>query len=312
VVENVAVPLVVVSKARDPVEALNSLLRRHGLPAHCTWIPAVTDLPDALAQLNPDLLICVTRDGTELPLIAKVRDVAAVDLPLLVIRSEVSEPVIAADQAAGARDSMSLTHPERVHAVLMRELNATRLRRALDETMLSAKEYRKQLETVLTRSNDAIAQIKEGILVDANQAWLDLIGAPDVEAVVGQPIMDCFDEANHTALKGALAACLQGRWNDHSLRADLVTADGGSLPVELVLALGESDGEAGVRLMVPSQKRDDEHVGRDLAEAVRRNPRTGLLYRQPLLEAMHKRAATPCCAAIWPRQTSPGNSAAPA
>ncbi len=75
-----------------------------------------------------------------------------------------------------------------------------------------ANEYRKQLETVLTRSNDAIAQVQEGILVEANRSWLDLIGAVDADAVVGQPVMDFFEEANHAALKGALFACLQGRW----------------------------------------------------------------------------------------------------
>jgi diguanylate cyclase (GGDEF)-like protein len=104
--------------------------------------------------------------------------------------------------------------------------------------------------------------------------------------------MDFFDEANHAALKGALVACLQGRWKDHSLRADVQTADGGTLALELVLTLGERDGESCVRLMVPTQKRS-EAIGKDLAEAIRRNPRSGLLYRQPLLEAIQKRIATP-------------------
>jgi diguanylate cyclase (GGDEF)-like protein len=291
--ENLAVPIVVVSKARDPVEALNSLLRRHGMPAHCTWIPAVRDLPDALVQLNPELLVCVTADGTELPLVAKVRDSTAGELPLLVIRPAVSEPVQAADLALGARDTMTLEQADRVHAIVTRELKSLRLQRALNETLRSAQEYRKQLETVLTRSNDAIAQVQEGILVEANQSWLDLIGAPDAEAVVGQPVMDCFDDANHAALKGALAACLQGRWHDHSLRADLLTTDGSNLSLELVMTLGERDGESCVRLMVPSQKRDEDNIGKDLAEAVRRNPRSGLLYRQPFLESLQKRIATP-------------------
>jgi diguanylate cyclase (GGDEF)-like protein/PAS domain S-box-containing protein len=271
---------------------LNSLLRRHGIPAHCTWIPAVVDLPDALTQLNPQLLICVTATGAELPLVAKVRESTAPDLPLLVIRPELSEAAMSADLALGARDTLTLSNPARVQAVCARELKTFRMERALNETLQAAQEYRKQLETVLTRSHDAIAQVQEGILVEVNHSWLDLIGAADAEAVVGQPIMDFFDEANHAALKGALVACLQGRWKDHSLRADVQTADGGTLALELVLTLGERDGESCVRLMVPTQKRS-EAIGKDLAEAIRRNPRSGLLYRQPLLEAIQKRIATP-------------------
>jgi hypothetical protein len=30
--------------------------------------------------------------------------------------------------------------------------------------------------------------------------------------VVGQPLMDLFDDRSHAALKGALVACAQGKW----------------------------------------------------------------------------------------------------
>ena len=69
-----AVPLIVHSATRDPVEALNSLLRRTGVAAHCTWIPAAQDIPDALAQLNPELLICCLGPGQELRTLAGMRD----------------------------------------------------------------------------------------------------------------------------------------------------------------------------------------------------------------------------------------------
>ncbi len=175
--------------------------------------------------------------------------------------------------------------------MIARELAAYRAERALRETLQSAQEYRKQLDTVLTRSNDAIAQVQEGIVVEVNQSWLDLIGCADARDVVGQPVMDFFDEANHAALKGALVACLKGLWKDHSLRADVRTADGGTLTLELVLTLGEREGEPCVRMMVPSQKRANDDVARDLTDAVQRNPRTGLLNRVPLLAAIQQRMA---------------------
>jgi multidomain signaling protein FimX len=287
--DNAAVPLVVVSSARDPVEAINSLLRRQGIPAHCTWIPAVQDLPEALEQLNPQMLLCVSSTSIDPVSIARIRDRTTPDVPLIVIRQEMSEARIAQDMAAGARDSITLEGAERAFAVIARELKASRMERALHDTLQSAQDYRKQLETVLTRSNDAIAQVQEGILVEANQSWLELIGAPDATEIIGQPVMDLFDEHNHVALKGALSACQQGRWSDHSLRAELHTADGGALSLELVLTLGEREGEPCVRMIVPSQRREDRNIEADLSEAVRRNPHSGLLHRQPLLEAMQKR-----------------------
>jgi EAL domain-containing protein (putative c-di-GMP-specific phosphodiesterase class I)/GGDEF domain-containing protein len=291
--ENIAVPLVVVSPARDPVEALNSLLRRKGIPAHCTWIPALQDVPDALEQINPELLVWIAGEDAQLVALAEARTRVAADVPLIVIRAEVDEEAIAADLARGARDCGSFASPARLHALIERELRSFRLERALQGTLRSAQDYRRQLETVLLRSTDAIAQVQEGILVEANASWLELVGVDDAEAITGQPIMDHFDEAAHPALKGALIACTQGRWSDHTLRVSALVADGSLVPLELVLSLGEREGEPCVRLIVSAQRRDERHLESDLADAVNRNPRTGLLHRLPLLDALAKRLDTP-------------------
>ena len=150
--DNNPVPLIIVSSTREPVEALNSLLRRQGVAAHCTWIPAVADLPDALEQINPEMLLCVAADDADLDRVAKVRDARAQEIPLLVIRGAISEEQIASDIARGARDTLTLENLSRAHAVIARELKAYRIERALRETMHSAHEYRSQLETVMTRS----------------------------------------------------------------------------------------------------------------------------------------------------------------
>jgi EAL domain-containing protein (putative c-di-GMP-specific phosphodiesterase class I)/GGDEF domain-containing protein len=290
--DTAAVPLVVASQTRDPVEALNSLLRRIGIPAHCTWIPGLQDLTDALIQINPEMLVYISQDGAELEMIAKLRDRFAPELPLVVVRPQVDEDVIAQDLAMGARDCVTFNNPTRLQAVVARELRAHRLERALEGTLRSANDYRKQLENVLRRSNDAIAQVQEGILVEANASWLELVGVEEASAITGQPIMDFFEENTHAALKGALIACLQGRWKDHALKVHALLPDGSAVPLDLTLSLGEREGESCVRLVVPAQKRDDRQLAAELADATRRNPRTGLLYRQSLFELIAKRLKT--------------------
>src|SRR5579862_5003072 len=221
--EQIAVPLVVLSSSRDPVEAINSTLRRAGQPAHCTWIPALRDLADALTQINPELLIYVGGGNDDLRSVVTVRDQVAPALPIVCLGETADEARIAEAMQAGARDLASLGNSARLQAVMLRELRAFRLERALNSTLKSARDARRQLETVLQRSNDAIVQVQEGIVVDANPSWLELFGFAD--SLVGQPIMDLFDEATQPALKGALAACLQGRWSDHTLKVNAVLAD---------------------------------------------------------------------------------------
>ncbi len=228
----------------------------------------------------------------------RVRDQLAPQVPLLLVRPQISENDIAVGMRMGARDVISLSASDRVQAVVARELRSFRLERALNTTLQSASDYRRQLQSVLQRSNDAILQVQEGIVVDANQTWLELFGYGDDSAVVGQPLMDLFEERSHAALKGALVACGQGRWSDHPLKVNALLADGTQLPLDLVLTPGEFDNEPCVRIMVPAKKRDDRQLTTDLSDAVKRDATTGLLLRRPLLDAIGVRIAAPPAAGV--------------
>lgn len=268
-------------------------MRKAGEPVHCTWIPAIRDLGEALEQLNPELLVCAYVSEAEAQQAAKVRDQLAPQVPMLLVRPTLSETDIAAGMRIGARDVVSLSSTERVQAVVSRELRSFRLERALNSTLQSASDYRRQLQSVLQRSNDAILQVQEGIVVDANQTWLELFGYEDSGAVVGQPLMDLFDDRSHAALKGALVACGQGKWTDHPLKVNALLGDGTQLQLDLVLTPGEFENEPCVRIMVPARKRDDRQLTTDLSDAVKRDATTGLLLRRPLLDAIGVRIAAP-------------------
>jgi diguanylate cyclase (GGDEF)-like protein len=291
--DSTAVPLIVHSATRDAVEALNSLLRRTGVAAHCTWIPSAQDIPDALEQINPELLICCLGAGDSLQSVTSARSHLSSMVPLIVVREQVDERLIAEDMAQGARDTVSMQQPGRLQAVIARELHAFRIERTLNATLRAAQDYRSQLEVVLQRSNDAIAQIQEGILVNANAAWLELFGFVEATGLVGQPVMDLFEEATHAPLKGALTACLRGRWDNHTLKAGAVLGDGSVVPLELMLAVGEYEGEPSVRLIVPARKRDDSQLAHELELAVQSDPGTGLLTRRHLLSALQERLEVP-------------------
>jgi multidomain signaling protein FimX len=286
--EQDAVPLIVLSPAREAVEAVNSLLRRAGQPAHCTWIPALRDLADALTQLNPELLVQAATTPEELEAVTRVRDKLAPAVPVLVLAPTVDEAQIAQAMQHGARDVVTLANPARLQAVVLRELRVFRIQRALDATAKSAHDARSQLETVLQRSNDAIIQVQEGIVIEANPAWLELFGVED--GVAGQPVMDLFEESTHAALRAALAACQQGRWSGYPLRANALLADGTVVPIEMTLTIGEYESAPCVRLVVPSRPRE---VIEKPAAPARPGPAGGLLPREELLEALGRRLATP-------------------
>jgi len=286
--------MIVMTRSQDHVEAVNSTLRNAGHPAHCTWISDLRDLSDALTQINPELLVCFSEEqGIDLGTIMKVRNQFGPEVPVLIVRARVDEEVIAEAMRAGAQDVISLANRNRLQSVVTRELRAFRLERALNATLNSAREYKQQLQTFMTGSADAIAHVADGIVVDANPAWLELFGFPDAESLVGQPLMDLFDADRQAALKGALVATMQGKWSDHALRMNAQLSDGSLLALELTLDRSEFDGEACVRVCVPTRKDDDHEIEEQLQEAVRTDPSTGFLHRKYFIDAARARLQQP-------------------
>jgi diguanylate cyclase (GGDEF)-like protein/PAS domain S-box-containing protein len=286
--------MIVMTRSQDHVEAVNSTLRKAGHPVHCTWLPDARDLGDALTQLNPEMLIAFIDElGVDLASIMKVKQTSAPGMPVLVVREAVDEAVIAEAMRLGCQDVVTLANRGRLQAVATRELRAHRLERALSTTVSSAREYREQLQKFLEGSADAITHVQEGIIVDANRAWLELFGYSENDALTGTPLMDLFEQETHPALKGALVACLQGKWSGHGLKVQALLSDGSSMPLELILTRADYENEPAVRIAIPARNKQDHDLEVQLADAVKNDASTGFLQQRHLISAIRERCAQP-------------------
>jgi multidomain signaling protein FimX len=291
--------MIVLTRHQDNVEAINSILRNAGHAVRCNWIKELTDLGDALAQISAHMLVAfVGPDPADTAKVMTVCKQYGADVPVLFARDQVDEEIIANAMQQGARDVITLMNPNRLRAVVARELEASRQARALNSTISSAHEYREQLKSFMAGSADAIAHVQEGILVDANPAWLDLYGYSDADALVGTPLMDAFEADAHAALKGALVACMQGKWSDHTLKANALLNDGSSVPLEMELSRTEFDGEPAVRLCFAARKRDAGNINDQLTEALERDATTGALQRRFFIERLKQALAQPIKAGV--------------
>ncbi len=290
--ETGAVPLIVMSRSQDHVEAINSTLRKAGHPVHCTWLPDARDLGDALTQLNPQMLVAFIDElEVDLASIMSVKAQNAPEMPVLVVREKIDEAAIAEAMRLGAQDVVTLANPSRLQSVATRELRAHRLERALSTTLSSAREYREQLQNFLEGSADAITHVQEGIIVDANRAWLELFGYSGDEALAGTPLMDMFEQETHAALKGALVACLQGKWSDHALKVQALLSDGSNLALELHLTKADYENEPAIRIAVPARHKHDRDLEAQLADAVKNDASTRFLQQRYLIAAVRERCA---------------------
>ena len=292
--EQGAVPMIVMTRSQDHVEAINSTLRKAGHPVHCTWLPDARDLSDAITQLNPEMLVAFIEElDTDLASIMKIKQQTAPEMPVLIVREQVDENAIAEAMRFGAQDVVTLANRSRLQSVASRELRAYRLERALSTTLSSAREYREQLQNFLEGSADAITHVQEGIIVDANRAWLELFGYSGDDALTGTPLMDLFEQDTHPALKGALVACLQGKWSDHGLKVQALLSDGSSLPLILSLTRADYENEPATRISIPANHRKDRDLEVQLADAVKNDVTTRFLQQRYLVAAIRERSTHP-------------------
>jgi len=289
-----AVPMIALTRSQDNVEAINKALRNAGHPVHVTWLPDARDLGDVLTQASAEMLMLFADEGiVDLASAMDFRARFAPDVPVLIVRDKVDEVVIAEALALGAQDAVTLANVPRLQLVVGRELRTYRLDRALSTTLASAREAKKQLQHIVEGSTDAIALVQEGIIVDANPAWLTLFGYSNPEEVVGTPLMDAFDPDDHAAIKGALVACMQGKWSGHTLHASALVVSGHHPSLEFQLVRAEFDGEPCVQVVVPARVADAGEYERKLEDAMHSDPTTGFMHRGHFIDKLRARLAEP-------------------
>jgi len=278
--DSVGVPLIVFTRQDDNVVAINNILRQAGHPVHCARIEELNELEEALRRQRPELVILFADEGgADTPSVMALISKVVPNPPLLIAAQKVDEQTIADAMECGARDVVSLTHKNRLQAVVEREIHAYRLKVALGGVVTSAKQYRMELRNLMEGTAEPIVDIQEGIVVAANPPWLELFGYDDEDDVLNLPFMDMCSESDHEMLKGALVACLKRKWDGAPLKVRGRHAREGEFPIEINLERVSVDGEPAVRAVVPNDKSLDSDPAELVERAVYKDPATGFYHR---------------------------------
>jgi diguanylate cyclase (GGDEF)-like protein len=174
--------------------------------------------------------------------------------------------------------------------VVSRELRALRVERALNSTIHSATEYKKQLKDYMQTSADAIALVEEGIITDVNEAWLKLFRAASNDEVFGLPLMDNFDSESHAAIKGALVAAIAGKWaKDEKLIAKSPVTSDELSEVHLEFTKYAFDNGPCVKVKVSAPDQNSKEPTKLVHDALKRDPTTLFFHRAQFLDRIRKR-----------------------
>ncbi len=286
-----AISIAVLTSNEDDVALINSALRDVGIATRCNWVKAPGDLAISLSK-HPAELIALNLDTYPDPIrtVIKQKDRFNPETPVIGLKTEADEVAIEKAMEHGAKDLVSLSLVSRLQAVVKRELRALRVERALNSTLTSATEYKRQIKEYLQTSNSPIALVQDGIIVEANAEWLRLFRAANSEEVVGMPVMDSFHSESHAAVKGALVATVQGKWVAGEKLKVKPEHDLGDLQdFNIELSRVEYDGASTVQVRVPAEEVHSKEPTKLVHDALKRDPTTLFYHRAQFIERLKKR-----------------------
>lgn len=288
-----SISIAVLTENQDDVALINSSLRDGGHAAHCHWTNNPKHLRETLAAEDVELLIlnCDNYPDTVRQVI-KQKDRFNPEVPVIAIQEHADEFSIQKAMRNGACDLVSIGNKDRLQSVVSRELRALRVERALNSTIHSATEYKKQLKDYMQTSADAIALVEEGIVTDVNDSWLKLFRAASNDEALGLPLMDNFDSESQAAIKGALVAAIAGKWaSDEKLIAKSPITSDDVTEVHLGFQKFAFENGPCVQVKVLAPDKDSVEPTKLVHDALKRDPTTLFFHRAQFIERLQKRLA---------------------
>ena len=289
--EQKSIAIAVLTEREEDVELVNGTLRDAGYVAQCHWVENPAGFDEALEEDGIELIILNDdRYPDAIRQVIKQKDAFFPEIPLLVLKSEVDENTILEAMNDGACDLVSIDNKARLLVVVDRELRAYRVERALNSTLTSATEYRRQLNDYMENSSSAIAYIQEGIIIEVNISWLELFQAKEKADVIGLPLMDNFRQESQAAIKGAIVATTRGKWQSgEKLVAKSTVGEGDTATLELDFRLTDFDDGPYVQIRIAPREVVVQEPTLVVHESLKRDPTTLFYHRAQFLERMTKR-----------------------
>ena len=291
--ERRGISIAVLTDNQDDVDLVNRTLRDAGHAAHCHWIENPNNFDHLLRSRTLELIILNNDNYVDsVRQVVKQKDVYFPEVPVIAVQQIVDEKRILDAMKDGACDLVSIQTRGRLQAVVTRELRAFRVERALNSTLTSATEYRRQLQDYMQSASSAIANVQEGIITEVNHSWLKMFRAKTADEVIGQPLMDSFESESQAAIKGALIATTKGKWQKgEKLFASSRAAGQTVAEMELEFRLFEFDDGPYVQIRIAQPEKEPEEPTKLVHEALKRDPTTLFFHRAQFIERMTRRLA---------------------
>ncbi|MHB8455015.1 MAG: EAL domain-containing protein [Acidiferrobacterales bacterium] len=169
------------------------------------------------------------------------------DLPMIVLATKITDAELHEIMSDGAGDVIIRGQWGRLIPALQRELRAADARRASARTTEVLRRLEDRYRVMIEGSREAVCYCHDGMYVDANPAYLALVGYHNLEELKGVPVLNLIDKKD------------QGRFKSHLRTPDAfkdsreytaITTSSEHLPVEIAMSAVNIESEPCLQIVV--------------------------------------------------------------
>ena len=275
--------LLIVDDDLDDAEAILHTLKQAGFAARGERVTNEGDLRGRLEKGPFDLLLlreAMTR--LRLDQVVTTVSTAGRHLPVILIGDDTA---IVDHMHHGAHDVVRPDNPQHLQAVVARAARCQHQWRALKRCESNLREAERRAQALLDSSRDAIAYVRGGVHIYANQSYVQLLGFVDVDDVEQLPLTNVVAEPQRERLREFLRE-YERRSNGHeSLDTQLRHVDGHTFDVRMEFTSARIHGKPCTQIVIRHQS-DAKVLEEQINYLSQRDLVTGLYNRPYFMERL--------------------------
>ena len=234
--KSVALSIVVLTTQENDVTIIRHIFDGIGQPKTRVASSTLDKLREVFKEAHGDILIVrdtylrknarhVKRLYRKIPL----------HTPILVLSDIINEQTIDEYLAEGARDVMSLEHPQHLRAVVTREFGNLHVHRELKRAQQLSENYAQQVKRLTKISGAGIADVRDGCIVGANTSWLNIFECDDSGQLLNTPILDLVKKSEQARIKQVIADRQISERRRDVIKITGKSMNGKEIPLSLVI-----------------------------------------------------------------------------
>ena len=270
-------------KSQPEADRIVGLLRDSLKNIRAHRITSENDLLDHLKEADQWHLLISDNLHPEvsLPYALEAIDQQAVDLPVVLLASEMSDASRQQLIGMGISDIIDKARDWLFVHAARREMQNTLARRSAKHLQTELEALQKRADQLMSETDEAIAYVADGILIDSNKTFADAFGYDDIDELECASLIDLVSDSDQDTFKHFLRAFAKGDIDHNSLTFNALKANDETFSAQIQLSQTALDGEPCIQINLQTAAAADAQT-----QAIAEDSATALPNRYALSEQL--------------------------